>query len=389
MKRHFSRQELYDLVWSMPISKIAADLRISDRGIAKKCGTHQIPVPGRGYWARLEAGQKPKKTPLWKIDNPYLESVFLAEALDPAAAEALAEAQRALKQRLAAQDEAVRQKRKPLGDAPEIKTPRHKLHPSLSEFERELRSAKADRLGGIDVQWVKVPIMLIPRTMAFLNSLAFALEPYGIRFDGSSSRAAFTDNVASVGFEITSPRKRIVITSERGWSHSDYEYVDRLAFEIYGRAGGIRKKWDDKEHGTIEAHLAKIIESYRVNLEIQRKSDQEQRKAQKRHEHRARRRELAKLREEREDHRAEFFEALAGARREAAGLRSTIDLMPSASDASPDVQRMLAWAKARLDSLEADTTVDAIQSKLKEEKLFPFPDELEDPGPSADDNEDD
>lgn len=56
-KRTFTRQEMYDLVWSTPIQKLAEQFGLSDRGLAKTCLRHQVPVPGRGYWAKMEAGQ--------------------------------------------------------------------------------------------------------------------------------------------------------------------------------------------------------------------------------------------------------------------------------------------------------------------------------------------
>ena len=59
-----SRKDLYDLVWSKPMTEIAASLGISDVALAKRCAAVAIPVPPRGYWAKVRAGQTPPKTPL-------------------------------------------------------------------------------------------------------------------------------------------------------------------------------------------------------------------------------------------------------------------------------------------------------------------------------------
>lgn len=61
---HMTRQELYELVWTEPMSKLAKRFAVSDRGLAKICAKAEIPVPERGYWARLQAGQARDKTPL-------------------------------------------------------------------------------------------------------------------------------------------------------------------------------------------------------------------------------------------------------------------------------------------------------------------------------------
>ncbi|WP_290810680.1 hypothetical protein [Ferrovibrio sp.] len=61
---HMTRQELYELVWASPISKLAEKFGMSDRGIAKICAKAEVPVPERGYWARVQAGQTAAKSPL-------------------------------------------------------------------------------------------------------------------------------------------------------------------------------------------------------------------------------------------------------------------------------------------------------------------------------------
>jgi len=58
------RSDLYQKVWSIPMTKLAAELGISDVGLAKACLRHAVPVPRRGYWAKVRAGQHPKQTPL-------------------------------------------------------------------------------------------------------------------------------------------------------------------------------------------------------------------------------------------------------------------------------------------------------------------------------------
>lgn len=60
----FTRQQLYDLVWSGPMTTLAKTLAISGVGLAKACLRGDVPVPPRGYWARLAAGQRVARTPL-------------------------------------------------------------------------------------------------------------------------------------------------------------------------------------------------------------------------------------------------------------------------------------------------------------------------------------
>ena len=74
------RSELYVKVWAKPMTQLAAELGISDVGLAKACRRHAVPAPPRGYWAKLRAGQKPPKTPL---PTPELDVVVHFATSDP------------------------------------------------------------------------------------------------------------------------------------------------------------------------------------------------------------------------------------------------------------------------------------------------------------------
>lgn len=46
-----TRQELYELVWSQPLNRLAQDLGISGNALAKICDRMLVPHPSRGYWS--------------------------------------------------------------------------------------------------------------------------------------------------------------------------------------------------------------------------------------------------------------------------------------------------------------------------------------------------
>jgi hypothetical protein len=64
-----TREELYEAVWSEPIHQLSKALGISDVGLAKVCKKLNVPVPGRGYWAKNRATRK-----LLRISLPLLEA---------------------------------------------------------------------------------------------------------------------------------------------------------------------------------------------------------------------------------------------------------------------------------------------------------------------------
>jgi len=59
-----SRDELYQLVWSKPMTKVADQFEVSSSYLARICTFLNVPRPGRGYWAKLAVGKAPPQLPL-------------------------------------------------------------------------------------------------------------------------------------------------------------------------------------------------------------------------------------------------------------------------------------------------------------------------------------
>jgi len=53
-----TRDDLYEKVWTKPMVEIAKEYDVSDKAIAKICDKLNVPVPGVGYWQKLDAGEK-------------------------------------------------------------------------------------------------------------------------------------------------------------------------------------------------------------------------------------------------------------------------------------------------------------------------------------------
>ena len=79
-----THQQLYDLVWSKAVRDVAQDFGMSDVALAKRCRAVRVPIPPRGYWARVAAGQKPRKTPLPKHrSGKYTDGARESPAAEP------------------------------------------------------------------------------------------------------------------------------------------------------------------------------------------------------------------------------------------------------------------------------------------------------------------
>lgn len=57
-KNSFTRKELYDLVWSKPLTSIAEEFSISNVGLRKICWKMDIPLPEMGFWMKRKFNKK-------------------------------------------------------------------------------------------------------------------------------------------------------------------------------------------------------------------------------------------------------------------------------------------------------------------------------------------
>ncbi|TMH20161.1 MAG: hypothetical protein E6H70_02025 [Betaproteobacteria bacterium] len=56
---HYSRTKIYEEVWTEPVTTVSKRYGISDVALRKICQALAVPLPPRGYWARIEAGSGP------------------------------------------------------------------------------------------------------------------------------------------------------------------------------------------------------------------------------------------------------------------------------------------------------------------------------------------
>jgi len=65
----YEREELYELVWSKPMSQIAEEEGLSGRGLAKICEKMNIPLPAEGL-----LGQSPSRATTTKAEASQMET---------------------------------------------------------------------------------------------------------------------------------------------------------------------------------------------------------------------------------------------------------------------------------------------------------------------------
>lgn len=237
-----TREELYERLWSMPTTKVAAELGISDVALAKRCKKLNVPKPTPGYWAKVAAGQKPEKTPL----PPTANEVFVQAA------------------------------EKPLPKTLSLPETTNQLHPLAAELLRMLKTAKPSYDKRVWAGDMFSPIAKVGRDSIELTAKCFHVivtnvELVGILFTqpkGGRQAGCFRKGNDRLYLEI---EDELVASTETGrrrsWQPNEDSRVPsgKLIFSLSnGRySSGKIKQWKDDEKTTLEARLAEIVTEIR------------------------------------------------------------------------------------------------------------------------------
>jgi hypothetical protein len=58
-----TRGELYARIWAVPMRRLCKEFGLSDRGLARICARHNIPMPPRGVWANKAHAKHARQPP--------------------------------------------------------------------------------------------------------------------------------------------------------------------------------------------------------------------------------------------------------------------------------------------------------------------------------------
>lgn len=272
-----TREELYARVWTEPMAVLGPALGLSDVGLKKTCARLRIPTPPRGYWARVAAGQKVRKTPLPKLppnagpglrDATFHPSGRERQPAEPVTGPVADQAR----------FEALPENRLVV---PDILTTPHRL---VAKTVVALRKAKPDATGHLvagdrQVLDVEVTLGTADRAMRLLNTLICGLESRGYpvaivtppapRQDYGQPATPAPRTIVHMGdveipIRLSEAVTRTVRPPKAGdpaWQPKVYDYTPtgRLALETLESGLGTRARWADGTRQRLETMLGDIV----------------------------------------------------------------------------------------------------------------------------------
>lgn len=373
----YTREQLYDLVWSKPMTAIAAEFGMSSVAFAKYCKAADVPRPERGYWQQLACGQKPSKPKLPKaVPGTVAEVVIERYQRSPIG------------------------RRRPPEDLQHVDVAErvHKFHPAVKELDELLRTdfRHQDMLAvrGFQQVVLKLGENSRKRALRLLHTLFGSVEKHGhqvrlrrpaetsnwqkgmraveIVVDGAVIDVSLREHLNRTVHQQTEQEKRWTFLSQK----YDLQPSGNLLLELHIPWGtDTRTHWRDTEKERLEDLLgemvwvvdeaARALVGHRERLaERERQAEIDRKVAEEKERERRRREAEEKRRQAEVEARARYQRAVERDLRRAAHhwavsqqLRSFLDAVEEAvpaTDRGEGFRGWLKWAEAyahRLDPL--------------------------------------
>jgi len=370
-----TREELYTRVRAEPMTILARRYGLSDRGLAKTCARMGIPVPGRGYWAKVQSGRVPPQTKLPKIKAGQRSVLVLSKRGN------------------------ILEEKKELNDFSEhiesVMDPENQIIvpdtlidplPLVERTARSLRGAGADGHGMVrprakhclDIQVGKESI---DRAARIMDALIKALDARDIELVYTEDkekgvRLVVDDEVLEFRLEEKSRREKYMPTpAEQKELDKDSWYRYRLPDDKFfpsgdlslklgtGYSSGLRSTWADGKQQRVEKCLNRFIATaykaaaHQKAERIRHEKEERERKEQQR------RNEILRRQIEQEQKRLDHFNEQAKAWQEAQQLRAYVQAVRSAGYYSIgsitgglNINDWYAWALEQANRLDPTIT---------------------------------
>lgn len=371
-----SRKELYDLVWSTPMSKLAPQYGLSDKGLANKCKKHNIPKPPLGYWTKISCGKKVRKTPLPTNNTPDLDVIPFTEESE--------QNKNTKHQAFVFPDEIA-------ANLHNFKVPDRitNYHPLIAQTRKHAKKTSTDRYGqlffGITTTEleIKVTHATFDRACRLLHTLIKLFKSFDweyVELDRTyreNKYASFSNGKDQLQIRIKEPIKRsdhIKTEKEKSDKHyygPTYDYHPTLALElsitnIY--SAGFKTRWKDTKKERIEEQIINIAEGFYKAFqfkEIQRlKSESDERERERQSNTRKEKQRLEKIEKLREEH----LLLLADNYKKADSIRILISALQQTHQNTEVLSTWIDWAEKKANDLDPTLQPEMITQTFKQIK---------------------
>jgi hypothetical protein len=371
MVHQLIRTELYELVWSVPMTRVAKRLGISDVGLAKACRRAGIPVPERGYWAKSRHGKKVQRKPLPPVRSHGQETIVIVppELKPPLPKlELPPEVQRQVEQESA--PERRIQVTKTLSNP----------YPIIGAWLEQERRAR-DAWRASDLNWPRQYAKSIEkRRLRILSTLFKELEkrgfkptveagnPYWVFVYQGEEKIEFTlkERERQRRMELAKEEKKDPYNLGRAWKQVR-EATGELAFRIRSlQYSSAQAEWRDDPDHPLEDQLNAIVAGFFMAGEVLRRHRLGRQEAERRYAEAERERWEQEERHRKEAERVQELLRCVSAWRQAAEIRAYVEAVRTTDETTQQktgtahLDEWASWALAQADRLDPLLSTDRL-----------------------------
>lgn len=369
-KVEVTRQELYNLVWSKPMSKLALEYNLSDNGLRKICKKHEIPLPLLGHWQKIQYNKEVKIIPLPK-DFKGENSITLNEGETK-------------------ENEGITNFSKLLKEITDDTTLSFKVSDKLSNPDKLISEAKEDfatraegpygTYRGISTTSEGViSISVAPkncnRALRIMDKIIKLLKQRGHDVFVNHNTTIVEIKGEEIKIRLREKLKRITIPDAKySWNNTDYVPTGILSFKIDDYP---EKEFNDTNNQTLEEQIPKILTKLELVSEKIKKDNEER---EIRHQEYKKQREIEEAIKKRHANEVENFKRLledSERWKKATDLRNFIKELESnaikQNKLSEELSNWIKWSNDKADWFDplVNKNDDLLTEKDKEEILSP------------------
>jgi hypothetical protein len=261
----FTRKELYDLVWSKPLTTLAKEFAYSDNGLRKICIKHNIPLPKSGYWSKVKFNKKVKRVSLPKGISSVKIELFIRKEGQESISHPNSE-------RAKIKQEIKLNKELPLTVPNRLSKP-HKCIIATKAYHEKLRVRNKNRdwsmhLDDTNVISIDVSDSLFSRALRFTDTLIKVIEKRGHKISTSNGTSLIVKN-QSYNARLTEKNRRVKRETNTNWDEYDLVPTGNLCLKL--DSSYPIKEWSDSKTKSLESKLADIL----AWIELRAKEDRE------------------------------------------------------------------------------------------------------------------
>ncbi len=376
-KHVFTRVQLYEKVWSIPIRTLAKELGMSDVGLTKLCRRSRIPTPGLGYWRLIETGHSPKREPLPNFNSGETERVTILG-------------------REAKPYDLPRKSSRPAAPTVEVNETRKTSHPAATRLQQTFEPTTKNHQGAFTPRNLKIPHIRVsdktfPRALRIFDALFCAAEAQGhsvlwemesdanlyIVVEGEQISLSMNENFARVPHSLTSEERtrksKNLYVYPPQWDFIPtgelYLSIENVPYEIEN----FRKTWRDGKMRKLENCLGDFLSIIPYLAAAMKFVGQErQRKWQRQQEDEKRAEELRQIRKEYRRKRSVVEELMDAWTRSkeldefALALRSLVKNSSLSNDQREKLMAMSDWIALHASETNPVSNIDSILFKFHE-----------------------